>query len=61
MNLYYNYFMLQKMFKKDLLRMEKDEPYKKEQYELAEADFAAVLDKLDIKRLPSAKDQLKDV
>ncbi|MEK7171512.1 MAG: hypothetical protein AAB739_01250 [Patescibacteria group bacterium] len=53
--------MLQKMFKKDLLRMEKDEPYKKEQYELAEADFAAVLDKLDIKRLPSAKDQLKDV
>ena len=52
--------MLQKMFKKDLLRMEKDEPFKKEQYELAEASFVLdeLLDKLDIKRLPSAKDQL---
>lgn len=55
--------MLHKMFKKDLLRTEKDKAYKKEQYELAEANFALdeLLDKLDIKRLPSAKDQLKDV
>ena len=55
--------MLQKMFKKDLLRMEKDEPYKKEQYELAEADFDLdkLLDRVDIKKLPSAEDQLKDV
>lgn len=32
-------YKLKEMFKENLLRMEQDEAYKKEQHELAEADF----------------------
>lgn len=32
-------YKLKKMFEGDLSRMERDEAYKKEQHELAEADF----------------------
>lgn len=35
----YKQYKLQKMFEEDLANMEKDEAYKKEQHELAEADF----------------------
>lgn len=35
----YKQYKLQKMFEEDLANMEKDETYKREQHELAEADF----------------------
>lgn len=35
----YKEYKLKEMFQENLLRMEQDEAYKKEQHELAEADF----------------------
>lgn len=36
----YKQYKLKEVFKENLLRMEQDESYKKEQHELAEADFS---------------------
>lgn len=36
----YKRYRLEEIFEENLLRMEQDEAYKKEQYELAEADFS---------------------
>lgn len=36
----YKQYKLKEMFEENLLRMEQDEPYRIEQYELAEADFS---------------------
>lgn len=36
----YKQYKLKEIFEKDLLLMEKDEAYKKEQHELSEADFS---------------------
>ena len=36
----YKQYKLKEMFEEDLVRMEQDEVYKKEQYELSEADFS---------------------
>lgn len=36
----YKRYKSEEMFEENFLRMEQDEAYKKEQYELAEADFS---------------------